>query len=101
MEHPHTEQNPRRTFSAECGPIDAGSVARLAPAWFLDTAEPVTATPAVVDGVVYVGSWEGIMYALEADTGEVVWQHQAPAAPGATYGPIVSSACAISASRNA
>jgi polyvinyl alcohol dehydrogenase (cytochrome) len=82
-----------RTFSNGCGSaIDRQTVGLLAPAWFIDTAKPVTATPAVVDGVLYVGSWEGIMYAVDADTGEIRWTHQSPPAPGATYGPIVSSA---------
>lgn len=86
-------QNLSRTFSTDCeSPINPDTVARLVPAWYVDTAKPVTATPAVVDGVVYVGSWEGIMYALDADTGEVEWTFQTPPAPGATYGPIVSSA---------
>jgi polyvinyl alcohol dehydrogenase (cytochrome) len=82
-----------RTFSTDCASaIDPTSVARLAPAWFVDTARPVTAAPAVVDDVVYVGSWEATMYALESATGDVIWKHLSPPAPGATYGPIVSSA---------
>ena len=82
-----------RTFSNDCpSPIDPSTVATLVPAWVLDTAKPVTATPVVADGVVYVGSWEGVMYALDATTGAVRWRHQSPPAPGATYGPIVSSA---------
>ena len=82
-----------RTFSNDCdSPINPDTVATLVPAWYLDTAKPVTATPVVVDGVVYVGSWEGTMYALDAETGGIIWERQSPPAPGATYGPIVSSA---------
>jgi polyvinyl alcohol dehydrogenase (cytochrome) len=82
-----------REFSTDCpSPIDRGSVGRLVPAWTFDTPRPVTATPAVVDGVVYVGSWDAIMWAFDAETGAVRWQHQSPPATGATYGPIVSSA---------
>ena len=82
-----------RTFSNGCpSPINPETVATLVPAWVLDTAKPVTATPVVVDGVVYVGSWEQAMYALDAETGAVLWRHQSPPQPGATYGPIVSSA---------
>ena len=85
--------SPARTFEAPCpSPIDSTSVARLAPAWVLDTEKPVTAAPALVDGVVYVGSWERVMYALDGQTGDVIWEHEVPVAPGATYGPIVSSA---------
>lgn len=82
-----------REFSTDCSsPIDRTSVATLVPAWTFDTPRPVTATPAVVDGVVYVGSWDAVMWAFDAATGAVRWQHQSPPAPGATYGPIVSSA---------
>jgi polyvinyl alcohol dehydrogenase (cytochrome) len=82
-----------RTFSNDCAsPINPTTVATLVPAWFIDTARPVTATPVVVDGVVYVGSWDAIMYALDAETGAIEWTFQAPPSPGATFGPIVSSA---------
>lgn len=82
-----------RSFAAGCpSPIDPTTVQRLLPAWFLDTPKPVTASPAVVDGVVYVGSWEPAMYALDAETGRVLWRHEPVDAPGATFGPIVSSA---------
>lgn len=85
--------NPQRTFSAGCpSAITEANVATLVPAWVFDTPRPVTASPTVVDGVVYVGSWEAIMYALDAQSGAVRWKYQTPAAPGATYGPIVSSA---------
>lgn len=82
-----------RTFASDCdSPINPSTVARLAPAWFLDTALPITATPAVVDGVVYVGSWEGVFYAVDAETGAIRWQYRSADAPGSTFGPIVSSA---------
>lgn len=81
-----------REFATDCAsPIDRSSVVRLVPAWTYDTARPVTATPAVVDGVVYVGSWDATMFAFDAGTGAVRWEHRSPPAPGATYGPIVSS----------
>lgn len=35
--------------------------------------------PAVVDGVVYVGGWDGRMHALDAETGETVWAYDAGA----------------------
>ena len=36
----------------------------------------VSASPAVVGGVVYVGSWDGFFYALDAATGALKWQFQ-------------------------
>lgn len=85
--------NQRRTFTTECpSSINRATVGTLVPAWYLDTARPVTASPAVADGVVYVGSWEPAMYAIDAATGTVRWRHVSPPSPGAAFGPIVSSA---------
>ncbi len=81
-----------RTFSYDCpgSRITRGSVSGLRTAWSFKTARAVTATPAVVDGVVYVGDWSGTMYALR--DGMRVWAFKAAAAPAAAFGPIVSSA---------
>ncbi len=85
--------NPQRSFAAVCpSGITAQSIPRLVPAWVFDTPKPVTASPTVVEGVVYVGSWDGVMYALDAISGAVRWRFQTPLAPGSTFGPIVSSA---------
>jgi hypothetical protein len=34
----------------------------------------VRSSPAIIDGVVYVGSWDGTLYALTADAGKLVWR---------------------------
>lgn len=83
----------RRTFATRCDtPIDATSAATLVPKWYVDTPKTVTASPAVVDGVVYVGDWTGTMFALDAETGDQLWATPTAPAPGAPFGPIVSSA---------
>jgi polyvinyl alcohol dehydrogenase (cytochrome) len=53
--------------------IGPNSVGRLAVRWFFQTAAPVSASPSVVGGTVYVGSWNGNMYALAAATGQPRW----------------------------
>lgn len=40
----------------------------------------VTSTPAVGNGMVYVTSWNGSLYALDQESGAVVWEYQSPAA---------------------
>src|SRR5262245_26602354 len=51
------------TFAAGCpSAIDGDSVAQLGQAWFFNTDDVVTASPAVVDGSVYVGDWSGRFY---------------------------------------
>lgn len=58
--------------------IDSGRASTLTPAWEYvpDAAEGSTfsGTPSIADGCVYVGSQSGWVYALNADTGELVWK---------------------------
>ncbi len=82
-----------RTFSSEtASPISRSTVLTLLPAWIYKTAKTVTASPAVVDGTLYVGDWAGVMYALDAGDGSLRWKFATEDAPGAAFGPIVSSA---------
>ncbi|MBA4323417.1 MAG: hypothetical protein C0408_11430, partial [Odoribacter sp.] len=43
--------------------------------WKYNTAQPIISSPIVVNSVVYVGSRNGVLYALNADTGGLVWQY--------------------------
>jgi polyvinyl alcohol dehydrogenase (cytochrome) len=54
--------------------INVSNAARLAPRWTLLMAGDVSATPAVVDGVVYVPDWGGYLSAINASNGDVIWQ---------------------------
>jgi quinohemoprotein ethanol dehydrogenase len=57
--------------------IDADSVARLRPHWFLDLPDDVglTATPLVVDGVLYFTGTMNVVRAVDAATGRLLWRH--------------------------
>jgi outer membrane protein assembly factor BamB len=66
-------------FMAETCPIpkiNPRNVSSLVPAWTFPTGDAVTASPAVVDGVVYGGSWDGYLYAIDATTGNQKWKVQ-------------------------
>ncbi|HYD51816.1 MAG TPA: PQQ-dependent dehydrogenase, methanol/ethanol family [Gemmatimonadaceae bacterium] len=66
--------------------ITRANVASLRPAWVFQasplglTPNPATysfeAAPIVVDGVMYVSGWEGYVWALDAATGDLLWQYQ-------------------------
>ena len=52
--------------------------------WPFPTSSPIVTSPAVVDGVVYFGSFDHNLYAVDAETGEELWRFP-------TGAPIVSS----------
>jgi polyvinyl alcohol dehydrogenase (cytochrome) len=69
-------RNLEHTFSNPHSRINSGNVADLQKAWTFVTGDAVTASPTVVDGVVYIGSWDGFFYALDARSGRVRWKFQ-------------------------
>jgi polyvinyl alcohol dehydrogenase (cytochrome) len=56
--------------------LTAATAARLKQAWFFPTGDAVTATPTVVGGTIYVGSWDTRFYAIDLRTGEQRWAYQ-------------------------
>jgi alcohol dehydrogenase (cytochrome c) len=66
--------------------IDTENVARLLPAWvFSFAAQGLHAgqttyafenSPIVVDGVMFVSGWDGWVWALDAKTGQLLWQYK-------------------------
>lgn len=87
--------SPSRTFAypADCGSALApDTVGGLEEAWFFNTEDVVTATPAVVGDSVYVGDWTGRFYALDRDDGSLRWTFDAPPHERVYAGQIVSSA---------
>ncbi len=66
--------------------------------WRVQTGGPVQATPAIVGGVVYVGSGDGNLYALDARTGAERWRYAAGRA--VTSSPAVSGGLVFAGSRD-
>src|ERR1700741_3284086 len=69
----HDSRNPRnqpvdRTIGRE-------NASRLAVKWAATTAGDVSATPAVARGAVYFGDFGGMLWKLDAGTGQVIWSH--------------------------
>lgn len=56
--------------------------------WKYETPEPICSTAAIVAGVVYVGSDEGALYAINLSDGQLKWKHE-------TREPIESSPAAV------
>jgi eukaryotic-like serine/threonine-protein kinase len=71
--------NTRTGVYAGAGPLTPDHVA-----WKFHTSGPVISSPAVANGVIYVGSNDGSLYAIDEDTGAQRWKFGAGA-------PVVSS----------
>jgi polyvinyl alcohol dehydrogenase (cytochrome) len=87
-----------RTQPAETG-LGPSAVAGLTPKWAFSTSSAgdetgFNTTPVVYDGCVFIGSFSGIAYALDANTGHVVWQRKLEA-PNPGSGGVIVGAAAI------
>jgi outer membrane protein assembly factor BamB len=90
----------RTNFNADEQTITRENASRLVPLWRFTTAAAVTASPIIafvdVPGegsvqTVFAPSWDGHLYALRADSGEILWTFAFKPHPGASY-PAASSA---------
>lgn len=61
-------------FNPNESTIDATTVADLKPTWTVELGTGVASTPAVVDGTVYVGTFDKRVLAMDASTGEISWE---------------------------
>jgi quinohemoprotein ethanol dehydrogenase len=73
-----------RTFSeTHYSPLDqinAGTLPRLGLAWSLDLdVGNSISVPLAVDGVIYLGAGHGVVHAVDARTGRLLWRHDAKA----------------------
>lgn len=55
--------------------VSASKASNAVPYWQFNTGDKVRATPTVANGVVYVGSNNGVLYALNAQSGALIWQY--------------------------
>lgn len=70
FDHRNSQVNPDETI------LGPDNVAQLKERWRLHMVDGATSTPAVVDGVAYFGGWNGNVYAVDADSGEIRWQRR-------------------------
>ncbi len=55
--------------------LSPANVAQLSPKWVFTTGGDISATPAVVDGAVYLPDWGGNLFKIDAQTGEQIWSN--------------------------
>ena len=69
-------------FQPDENKLNAHNVGSLTPAWVATLAGDISATPAVVDGAVYVPDWGGNVSKLDAKSGAVIWSKSVGASSG-------------------
>ncbi len=55
--------------------VSASKASNAVPIWQFNTGDKVRATPTIANEVVYVGSNNGVLYALNAQSGAEIWQY--------------------------
>jgi polyvinyl alcohol dehydrogenase (cytochrome) len=56
--------------------ISPANVSTLTPKWVFTTGGDVSATPTVDGNAVYFPDWGGNLFAVEKDTGSLIWSHK-------------------------
>jgi len=78
-----------------CSTVSPTSVPTMVPRWYFHGADAVSASPAIVDGHVYIGDWAGNFYSLDAATGATDWTFVVTDTSPIGFGRIVSSAAVV------
>jgi polyvinyl alcohol dehydrogenase (cytochrome) len=90
--------DPGRSAASGETVISPQNAAQLHKMWAFGTGGGVAASPIVVGGVVFVGSWDGYEYALDAATGALKWKTflgvttASPGCPDPTSAGVTSTA---------
>src|SRR5690349_2898587 len=66
--------DPQRTAAGADTLISTSNASQLGLKWAFQTGGPIAASPTIVGNTVYVGSWDGYEYALNATTGSLIWK---------------------------
>lgn len=69
------------SFVAGENKLEAGNLSSLQTKWMTSLGAPIASAPTVVDRMLYVGTWDGNFYALDARDGAVLWRQFVGKAP--------------------
>ena len=69
-------QNPTNSRSQDEFRNRPSNASSLSLKWVFTTGDDVSATPAVANGIVYFPDYAGNFFAVNAETGALVWQHK-------------------------
>ncbi|HLJ68815.1 MAG TPA: PQQ-binding-like beta-propeller repeat protein [Chloroflexota bacterium] len=71
---PTYQHDPGRSGSTTDPALSPASAGRLTLAWTFQTGGAIAAQPVIVGNIVYIGSWDGYEYALDATSGALRWK---------------------------
>jgi polyvinyl alcohol dehydrogenase (cytochrome) len=71
---PTYQHDPRRSGGSGDTVLSPANAKNLGVRWSLHTGGPIAASASIVGNTVYVGSWDGYEYALDARTGALKWK---------------------------
>jgi polyvinyl alcohol dehydrogenase (cytochrome) len=89
--------NARTGFNAAESVINPTTAPNLKLKWTAQTKGHVSSEPLVVNGVIYWGSWDGLMHATDGSTGKDIWATNIGTKPGScgqNYGIVGTSTVA-------
>ncbi|QPC81182.1 serine/threonine-protein kinase [Phototrophicus methaneseepsis] len=66
--------------------VDSGADGRMQPIWTFETEDEIRSSPASADGVVFVGSYDTNLWAIEQQSGEFIWKRPSDAGIASTPG---------------
>lgn len=97
---PTYQHDPQRTGVATSEQtLSKANVAGLKQHWTVKTGSTIEASASVANGTVYIGSWDGSEYALDATSGKVAWMRNlGTATVTVNCNPPYSSVMGVSAS---
>jgi glucose dehydrogenase len=61
-------------YNPEENSITPTNVSQLKVKWTFEAGDDISSEPIVANGIVYFGSWDGKEYALDAKTGQKIWE---------------------------
>jgi outer membrane protein assembly factor BamB len=67
-------RDPGRSAASQETWLSTANASSLTKLWSFNTGDVIAASPTVVNNVVYVGSWNGYEYAINAQTGALIWK---------------------------
>ncbi|HJT38679.1 MAG TPA: PQQ-binding-like beta-propeller repeat protein, partial [Actinomycetota bacterium] len=87
-------QNDQLSFSqpSGCTSLDTANAALMIPKWYFHAKDSMSASTSVSNGVLYEGTWDGTMYAIDAATGAQLWSFKVDDNHTIAFGRIVSTA---------